>query len=124
MGLYVNPPRDTKEGFLQKHGRTLTVQETLGWEFTIENPELPVIYVARDTFTALHIICNSDDLGALMSNYGGQLFIFSESSVAAITVPPSPYVSFAVKKAVLVREDLSGVTAQELQAYMESRARD
>lgn len=64
MGYYINPPKLTKEEFLEKHGRPLLSGEVLAFDW--ERNELPVCLVDNGLFTAAAIAINVRERDAFL----------------------------------------------------------
>jgi len=62
MGYYINPPSETKEQWLQKHGTPVHGDVVLSHDFS--GPTLPVCLVDNGPFTAAGIAFDAGELRA------------------------------------------------------------
>lgn len=62
MGLYINPPQESKEAFLDQYGRMITYRDFINFDFTTN--EVPVCLVDNGFFTAAGIAYNEREIKA------------------------------------------------------------
>jgi hypothetical protein len=62
MGLYINPPQESKETFLDQYGRMITLSDFLTFDFTSD--EVPVCLVDNGPFTAAGIAYDAREVKA------------------------------------------------------------
>jgi hypothetical protein len=97
MGLYINPPQESKETFLDQYGRMITLRDFQSFDLT--SKEVPVCLVDNGPFTAAAIA-------------------YSKMEIAAFTDPTDyrlkEYWAVPVE---CITEELSGVSPAELAKY-------
>jgi hypothetical protein len=62
MGVYINPPAETKEEFLHREGEHLSAQEFKAWDFTSNPTRLPVALVDNGPFTAAAVAFDAREI--------------------------------------------------------------
>ncbi|MEK0326430.1 MAG: hypothetical protein QQN63_12075 [Nitrosopumilus sp.] len=68
MGLYINPPRGSKENFLQRYATEITIEEAKAWPFT--NPDfILLVYVIPGPFAAVGIAYNTIERDVFTQHY-------------------------------------------------------
>lgn len=68
MGCYVNPPNESKEAFLEREGRAVSVQEVV-----ITNVEVPVCLFSNGSWTAAAVCDYDEELARFTDEVGARL---------------------------------------------------
>ena len=91
MGVYINPPSETKEAFLTREGLPITTSAVRQWDFS-KRDCLPVALVNNGPFTA-----------------AGVAYDHREAEEFTRPSDPRPRAYFAVPIEVLLDPDKSGI---------------
>lgn len=65
MGIYINPPNETKESFLRREGKPCS--ETIKWE-QVPTGEFAVVYVDNGMFSAAGVLYSKQELEYWIDN--------------------------------------------------------
>ncbi len=68
MGCYVNPPNESKEAFLEREGRAISVEEAV-----ITDAEIPVCLFSNGAWTAAAVCDYDEELARFTDEVGGRL---------------------------------------------------
>ena len=68
MGCYVNPPNESKEAFLEREGRAISVEEAV-----ITNAEIPVCLFSNGAWTAAAVCDYDEELARFTDEVGARL---------------------------------------------------
>ena len=68
MGCYINPPNESKEAFLEREGRIVSVEEAV-----INKTEVPVCYFSNGAWTAAAVCDCDDELERFTEEVGARL---------------------------------------------------
>ena len=100
MGLYLNPLHESKEAFLERHGRPIKESEFKNWDF-LKKDELPVVWVNNGPFTAAAVAYDE-----------GELRAFTEHK------DPRPKSYFAVPFALIITTEATGLPEDAIRHYI------
>jgi hypothetical protein len=67
MGVYINPPKESKEAFLMREGRPLTQKDVRAWVFETPTKEFPVALVDNGPFTAAGVAFDAKEIAAWLA---------------------------------------------------------
>ena len=99
MGLYINPPHESKEDFLNNHAKLISRGEFFAFNFAADTHLVPVCLVDNGPFKA-----------------AGVAFDYREVD-AFVTEDHCPKKFYLIDKNLLT-EDLAGITQEMLNTYM------